>query len=78
MTFERDPESKSLANNLLGEIQFKLDSDQVIHRRTAYEFSDWLGDVGGVVALLLVMAGFVLAGYSAFHAKVEILNSLYF
>ena len=33
---------------LIAEVYFRLLSDAVIHKRSVYNFMDWLGDIGGI------------------------------
>lgn len=63
---------------LLAEVYFRLDSDQIMHTRTVFDFMDWLGALGGVPDVLLFLIGFFLVSYSEFHAKIQIINDMYF
>jgi len=38
---------------------------------------DFLGDIGGVTALLIEVVNFVLGGYLAYHSSIETMLSLY-
>ena len=49
-----------------------------MHTRTVFDFMDWLGALGGVPDVLLFLIGFALVSYSEFHAKIQIMNDMYF
>jgi len=50
---------------------FRLEVDQITHKRVVMNFMDWVGSMGGVTRVLLKIIGFFFGGYAAF-------NSLYF
>jgi len=39
---------------------------------------DWLGAIGGVEKVLLLLFGFIVSGFSNFSSTLEILNLMYF
>ena len=50
---------------------FKLDTHKIVHERSLYTFIDWLGDVGGVAALLKFIFIMFFGHYMDFSYKIE-------
>ena len=73
--FTRDEGS---TNPKKAEVYIRLDTDQMVHTRTVFSFMDWLGAIGGVGDVMILIFGFFISGYADFHAKVEILDRMYF
>jgi len=63
--------------NVIAEIYFRLEVDQISHGRTVYNFMDFIGDLGGVPAIMLELAGWAIGSYSAFHASYATMSALY-
>lgn len=63
--------------DVIAEIYFRLEVDQISHGRTVYNFMDFIGDLGGVPAIMLQLAGWVIGSYSAFHASYATMSALY-
>ena len=49
----------------------------LLHQRVEYGISDMLGDIGGVLQLLIAIVAFLLGGYLSFHSNIEIVKALY-
>jgi hypothetical protein len=56
---------------------YRLEVDQITHGRVVYNFMDFIGDLGGVPAIMLQLAGWVIGSYSAFHASFATMSALY-
>ena len=56
---------------------FRLEPNQVFHKRIEYSFSQLLGDVGGTAELLLRIICFLMGGYLSFHSNIEIMKGMY-
>jgi len=56
---------------------FRIDVEEVIHKRYVFDFTDFLGSVGGIVEILTRSASFVLGGYLAWNSAIETMVSLY-
>ena len=63
--------------NLLCELYFKMDVDEVIHSRVVYKLMDWLGDLGGVGDVIMLFASILFSGYFEFHSGIETLTHFY-
>ena len=63
--------------NLLVEIYFRLEVDEISHTRIVFTIMDWLGALGGVPDLLFQLAGFIIGGYAAFNSSFFTISGLY-
>lgn len=63
--------------NVIAEMYYRLEVDQITHGRVVYNFMDFIGDLGGVPAIMLQLAGWVIGSYSAFHASFATMSALY-
>ena len=61
-TLNVDPRSEVIA-----ELYFRLDADMIEHSRKVYSFMDWLGDMGGIPAILSDGVMAIIGGYLAFN-----------
>ena len=43
----------------------------MVHSKVSYGFIDWLGDIGGILELLMAFATFILGGYLSFNQIIE-------
>ena len=57
--------------NRIAEVTFRLDTHKIVHERAVYSFIDWLGDVGGVGALLKCIFLFFFGDYMEFSQSIE-------
>ena len=73
-TYESAP---SGAEDLIGEMYFRLEVDQITHGRVVYTLMDFIGALGGVSDLLLQILGWIIGGYAAFHSSVATISALY-
>lgn len=65
------------SEDMIAEQYYRLEVDQITHGRVVYNFMDFIGDLGGVPAILLQLAGWLIGSYSAFHASFATLSALY-
>ena len=49
----------------------------LVHQRVEYGISDMLGDIGGILQLLVGVSALLLGGYLSFHSTIEIVKALY-
>ena len=56
---------------------FRLDTSEIQHTREEYDYSQLLGDIGGMQELLTKISSFILGGYLSFHTSIEIMKALY-
>jgi hypothetical protein len=63
--------------DMIAEMYFRLEVDQVSHARNVYALMDFIGALGGVSDLLLQILGWIFGGYAAFHSGVATLTALY-
>ena len=73
-TFTSAPEG---SEQLVAEMYFRLEVDQITHNRVVYTFMDFIGDLGGVKDIMLQLAGWVIGSYAAFHASWSTVAALY-
>ena len=73
-TFETAPPGME---NYIAEMYFRLEVDQLTHSRVVYHFMDFIGDLGGVPAIMLQLCGWVVGSYAAFHASFATISALY-
>ena len=73
-TYPSAPESTP---DLIAEIYFRFEVDQVSHSRVVYALMDFIGSLGGVSDLLLQIIGWIFGGYAAFHSSVATISALY-
>jgi hypothetical protein len=66
------------SENLIAEMYFRIEVDQISHNREVYNFMMFIGDLGGVSELLLQICGWILGGYAAFHSAYSTMSALYF
>lgn len=57
--------------NKIAKVTFRLDTHKVVHERAVYSFIDWLGDVGGVGALLKCIFMLFFGDYMEFSQRIE-------
>ena len=55
---------------------FRIKTDAIVHARNVYSALDWLGSIGGVEDLLVMIAAYFFGGYLQFNAVLSTLNSL--
>ena len=48
----------------IAEMYFRLSVDKVEHTRIVYKFMDWLGALGGVGDIMMMMITFLIGGYA--------------
>jgi hypothetical protein len=65
------------SEQLVAEMYFRLEVDQITHNRVVYTFMDFIGDLGGVKDIMLQLAGWVFGSYSAFYASWSTVATLY-
>ena len=61
----------------LAEFWFRLDVNQIVHKRIVFSFMDFVGALGGVPGFLLKMGSLVVGGFSAFYASISTVAVLY-
>lgn len=59
---------------VIAEMYFRIDVDAYVHSRAVFTFMNWLGAIGGVDKVLMLMVGTVIGGYSQFNATLQIIN----
>ena len=62
---------------IFGKFHFRLDTSELHHKRTEYDFSMLLGDIGGTAELLVKLASFLIGGFLSFNSSFEIIKDLY-
>ena len=77
VTYNRDTVDVRHDYTKLAYMYFRIDVDEVVHTRQVYEFSDFLGDVGGITGVLTETTVFVIGGFLAWNAGLEMMMSLY-
>ena len=65
------------SEQLVAEMYFRLEVDQITHNRVVYTFMDFIGDLGGVKDIMLQLAGWVIGSFAAFHASWSTVAALY-
>ena len=66
-------------NNLfLGELYFRLETEEVTHHRIVKQLIDLIGVIGGLQRFLLQIANIIMGGYLTFNASIKVMNGLYF
>jgi len=73
-TYPTPPENNQ---EIIAEMYFRLEVDQVSHGRVVYALMDFIGSLGGVSDLLLQIVGWIFGGYAAFHSSIATLAALY-
>lgn len=73
-TFQSAPAG---SEQMVAEMYFRLEVDQITHNRVVYDFMAFIGDLGGVKDIMLQLAGWVIGSYAAFHASWSTISSLY-
>ena len=63
--------------DVLAEIYFRLEVDQINHERVVFAFMDWLGALGGVPDILMMLAGIFVGGYTVFNSTFFTIAGLY-
>ena len=56
---------------------FRLDVNEIVHRRKVFSFMDFLGSVAGVPTFLLKVGAFVIGGFTSFYASISTVSVLY-
>jgi len=69
--------SNSSFYNIIAEMYFRLEVDEVEHTRILFELMDWLGAVGGVIESLSHTAVLFLGAYLSFNSALEIIHDVY-
>lgn len=62
---------------VLAELYFRLDSNQINHRRIVFSFMDFVGSMGGVSRILLTICGWVYGSYASFYSSISTITYLY-
>jgi hypothetical protein len=65
------------SEQLVAELYFRLEVDQITHSRIVYNFMDFIGDLGGVRDIMLEIAGWLIGSYAAFHSAWATMSALY-
>ena len=55
---------------------FRIKADKITHSRKVFNFTNWLGTIGGVSELLLYFFAIVYGGYAEFNKFIQNLNTL--
>ena len=87
-TFQIDPPAPSSMKNWPNEKgsdkEYKITSawitlsmDQIVVERQTYSILEWLGDVGGLFDMLGLIGGGLVAPFSAFAVKAEMMTSAF-
>jgi len=63
--------------DVLAEIYFRLEVDQINHERVVFSLMDWLGALGGVPDILMMIAGLFVGGYAVFNSTFYTIAGLY-
>jgi len=66
------------SEDMIAEMYFRLEVDQITHARQVYNSMMFIGDLGGVKDILLQIGGWVIGSFSAFHISWSMLSSLQF
>lgn len=53
---------------------FRINDEIIIHAQRAYTILDYLGSVGGVYDVLMVVLIYFYGGYATFNSVIETLN----
>ena len=61
---------------VVAEMYFRIKADQITHSRKVFNFTDWLGTIGGVSELLLAAIAMFYGGYAEFNKFIQNLNTL--
>jgi hypothetical protein len=70
---ERGPNYKDAK---IFEMNFYLDNDEIIHKRTVFVYMDWLGVIGGLRSVLhTLVIGVIFSGFSNFNSMIETLHA---
>ena len=62
---------------MLAQLFIRLDVEEIIHTREVFSFMDFLGDLGGVTEILTKTSSFLIGGFLAWNAGLEMMISLY-
>ena len=46
---------------------FRMCVDEIQHKRIVFDIGDYLGEIGGIIELLVRGASFIFGGYLAFN-----------
>ena len=74
--FDR-PQYKDKDSNMLYKTEYFLMNHQVDHVRSAYDIVTLLGDIGGVIEIVMVVSALILSPYSEFIYLTKALKKLY-
>lgn len=77
MFYNSDTYPSGPSKDVIGEMYFRLEVDQVSHGRVVYSIMDFIGDLGGVPDLLLQICGWILGGWAAFSSSWATISHLY-
>ena len=47
------------------------------YSRETYSFLDWLGDLGGLIDILLILAKYIVAPFASYRLQAALLSSLF-
>ena len=75
--FNLDSYKVNLDINLIAEIYFRLEIDEIIHYRDVGTFFDWLEAIGGIPEILKLLFNLVIGTYLTFHSTMMNLKTLY-
>ena len=64
--------------NMIAEMFFRLESNQITHSQKFKDLSAELGTIGGLSGFLNSLAVLALGGYIGFNQSISIMNRLYF
>jgi len=62
---------------VLAEIYFRLEVDMLKHERIVFDYMDWLGALGGVPDIIMMIVGFAIGGYVTFNSTFYTMAGLY-
>jgi len=75
--YNQDTYYVNSSNTLLTEIYFRFQNDQMMHYRSVFDFTEWLGQIGGIHEILITFMSFLIGSYVQFYAGIKKIRSLY-
>ena len=49
----------------------------MMHYRSVFDFTEWLGQIGGIHEILITFMSFLIGSYVQFYAGIKKIRSLY-
>ena len=61
----------------IAQLFFRIDVEKITHTKHAFQFIDWLGEIGGIQEILEKTFSFILGGYLLLNWKLQTMICLY-